>query len=283
LNPPDHSQEPDHALRDSEPPADGRPIRPCTPMSAVFTCSIDDGHPSDLRAADLLARHGLNGTFYVPLHNCEGASVLDRAAIRELDQRFEVGSHTLGHCFLKHLSAQEARYQVIEGKTRLEDILGRRVQGFCYPGGKYLPEHAELVAHAGFRYARTTLNLCFDGGSKPFEMPTTFQFYPHGRDVYLRNFLSGGGWGRRREALAIALRHADWLDRLYALFDHCVARQGVFHLWGHSQDIDRLDAWDEFGRFLAYVAQRIPSHNRLSNDELAGRVYLVETAAPLAI
>ena len=35
--------------------------------STCITTSWDDGHPLDLRVAELLAKYGLQGTFYVPM------------------------------------------------------------------------------------------------------------------------------------------------------------------------------------------------------------------------
>jgi len=152
-------------------------------MSAIFSCSIDDGNPLDARAAELLAKHGLAATFYIPVKNREGWSVLGRIGVRKLAEEFEIGSHTLDHCYLSTLPQEEARRQVVDGKARLEDMIGKVVQGFCYPGGKYRREHTELVAAAGFAFARTTVNLFFDSGTRPLEMPTTCQFFPHTRDV----------------------------------------------------------------------------------------------------
>jgi hypothetical protein len=51
-------------------------------------------------------------------------------------------------------------------------------------------------------------------------MPTTVQFYPHGRAVYLRNFAASGNRLKRLEGLRLVMRHGDWIDRLYAMFDH---------------------------------------------------------------
>jgi hypothetical protein len=36
-------------------------------LETYITTSWDDGHPSDLRVAELLIKHGLRGTFYVPM------------------------------------------------------------------------------------------------------------------------------------------------------------------------------------------------------------------------
>jgi peptidoglycan/xylan/chitin deacetylase (PgdA/CDA1 family) len=235
----------------------------------IFTCSIDDGHPSDLKAAALLDKHGLQATFYVPVRNREGPPVMNAQQLRELATRFEIGSHTLDHCYLRDVHMLQARRQIREGKRRLEDMLGRPVMGFCYPGGKYRRQHIALVKEAGFRYARTTMNLCFDVGTGLFEMPTTIQFYPHGRSVYLRNFVRGGSYAKRAAGVRIALGQGDWIARLHALADHALERNGVFHLWAHSKDIDDLDAWHHFDRFLAHVSTRVGAAQRLDNHTLA--------------
>jgi peptidoglycan/xylan/chitin deacetylase (PgdA/CDA1 family) len=243
-------------------------------MAVAFTCSIDDGHPTDLKVAELLDKHGLNGSFFVPVKNHQGADVMSPSQIREVGSRFEIGSHTYSHCFLRDVGRAEARYQIVQGKQRLEDMLGKKVGGFCYPRGQYRQRDVELVKSAGFRYARTTMNLCFDAGDDPFEMPTTVQFYPHPRSLYLRNFAAGGGWLKRREGLRLAVRHPHWTDRLRALFDHAMERGGAFHLWGHSREIDRLDAWRELDDFLAYVSARVAARDRLNGAQLAARYFV---------
>lgn len=238
-------------------------------MSAMFTCSTDDGHPSDMKMAELLSRHGLSGTFFIPIKNREGLPVLSDAKIREIGRQFEIGSHTYDHCFLNTVNSKQARFQVEEGKRKLEDVIGKPVTGFCYPGGKYQREHIELVKTAGFQYARTTMNLCFSSGRSQFEMPTTCQFYPHDRSVYCRNFIKSGYWPQRYDGLALALSEANWLKRIYALFDHACEHGAVFHLWSHSHDIDKLGAWEELDRFFSYVSSRTDAPGRVNNMQLA--------------
>ncbi|NMM38851.1 MAG: polysaccharide deacetylase family protein [Glaciimonas sp.] len=242
-------------------------------MAAVFTYSTDDGHPSDMRIADLLSKNKVNGTFYIPVSNCEGRDVLSQQLIREIGSRFEIGSHTYDHYRLKNLTVADARYQIIEGKKQLENMLGTEVVGFCYPGGKYHAKHLEIVKTAGFQYARTTMNLCFDAGSNPYEMSTTFQFYPHDRTIYLRNYVKNGNWSMRHEGLWLALNQSNWIDRLYCMFDWSCQHNTMFHLWSHSWEIDALNAWQELDAFLAYVASRVPLEDRLSNLQLAVRCY----------
>ena len=238
-------------------------------MVAVFTCSADDGNPLDMRMAELLCKHELNGTFYVPIYNREGPPVLNKRQLLELSARFEIGSHTHDHCYLKHLSPVEASYQINAGKRQLEDLVEHTVEGFCYPGGKFKRSHLALVQEAGFTYARTTTNLCTDTGTCRFELPTTIQFYPHTKSVYLRNFFQAGRWDKRAHGLYLVLSNENWIERIYALFNYCCACGGTFHLWAHTSEIDQLGAWQQLDRFFAYVATRIPPEKRLSNRQLA--------------
>jgi peptidoglycan/xylan/chitin deacetylase (PgdA/CDA1 family) len=242
-------------------------------MTSMFTCSIDDGHPSDMRLADMLHKHGLNATFYVPIKNSENYPVMSRSQIREIGSAFEIGSHTYDHCFLANLNLPQARYQVMAGKQKLEDILGRPVNGFCYPGGKYRSEHIELVKQAGFYYARTTKNLCFSPGEDRFEIPTTCQFYPHNKSVYIRNFIRSMQWQQRHPALRIMLQKDNWIDRIYALFDYANEHGLVFHLWIHSHNIDDLNLWAALDYFFSYVSDHICTSNRISNKQLVARVF----------
>jgi peptidoglycan/xylan/chitin deacetylase (PgdA/CDA1 family) len=244
-------------------------------MGPAFTCSIDDGHPSDMKTAELLHKHGLSGTFFIPIRNCEGDAVLSEAQIREVGRHFEIGSHTYDHCYLKKVDIWQAYHQINDGKKKLEDMLGGAVNGFCYPGGRYRRRDVELVKACNFTYARTTINLCFDAGSKPYEMPTTIQFYPHDRAVYFRNFVGSGNWHKRIDGLMLAAQHEQWIPRLYALFDHACKQGGTFHLWGHSRQIDELNAWQELDAFFAYVAARITAQHRLNNEQLAARAMWV--------
>lgn len=235
-----------------------------------MTVSVDDGHPLDLRLAALLERHGMAATFYLPVTNREGPPVMSGAQARALAQHFEIGSHTRSHCFLAGADERTAWREIDDGKRALEDRLGMGVQGFCYPGGQYRRIHLQQVHAAGFLFARTTQNLCVDTGIDPLRLPVTAQFYPHPRTVWLRNFLSQRDWRRRVPALRVALREADWLARLARLLALAQSCSGVFHLWCHSLDLERLGLWDALDRFLAYAAQQVPPAQRLTNGALLG-------------
>ena len=137
-----------------------------------------------------------------------------------------------------------------------------------------------MVEAAGFRYARTTQNLRLDAGHRPMELPTTLQFYPHSRSVLMRNFVSQRAWRERWSVMELLLQEDHWLDRLRRLFAWVIRRGGIFHVWCHSVDIDRLGLWQDLDRFLTEVSEWIPSERRLDNLQLVTR-YCEGAPAPM--
>ena len=111
-------------------------------------------------------------------------------------------------------------------------------------------------------------------------MPTTIQYYPEDhappRSVFgkalrvlVRNSIRRGEWGRRKELFYVFQGSGgDFMSRLQAMLDHVCLHGGVFHLWGHSWELERFDGWRQLDEFLRYAAERIPVEGRLNNREL---------------
>src|ERR1700722_20376337 len=159
-------------------------------MSASYepvtvTTSWDDGHCLDLHLAEILEEYRLPATFYISPASAEIAPAdrLSRAGIRRIAERFEIGAHTLTHPRLTSLPLAVALHEIVAGRAHLEDMIGRRVTSFCYPGGAFRPEHVRLVREAFFSYARTVRRFSLDEGSDPLRSPTTVQAYRHLVDV----------------------------------------------------------------------------------------------------
>lgn len=215
--------------------------------------SWDDGHPNDLKIGELLTKHGLKGTFFVPIRNSEGLPVMPAKSIRELGNDFEVGGHTLDHTYLDKVSKSEIVTQVVEGKRRLEDILDKPVTGFSYPGGRAVPYAVQTVKDAGFLYARNTEFFRTDIGSDVWHIPTTIQFYPHRRIDYMKNYFRQGNYLLRWSTLFSALRYGDYLCRLREIALSCAEHDSNFHLTGHSWEIAQA-GWQDLDEFLGYLA-----------------------------
>jgi len=228
---------------------------PVADSPLLVTTSWDDGHPSDLRVADLLEKHGLSGTFYVPCTNSEGRPVMRSTEIARLGRRFEIGGHTRDHITLCEIAPQLAAGQLLANKRRLEDLLGREVCGFAYVRGRHNRTVRDLVAKAGYRYARTVKNLMSTPGTNRFRVPTTTQFFAHSDSTYLRNYMSGGPTRQRAAILAAVLTQAELATRCSRAAEACARSGGYFHLWGHSWELDEHNLWGELDRLLGRLRQ----------------------------
>jgi peptidoglycan/xylan/chitin deacetylase (PgdA/CDA1 family) len=234
--------------------------------SLWLTTSWDDGHPLDLRIAELLARYGFRGTFYVPRRNIEGRSVLSKAELRELGAQFEIGGHTFDHVRLD--AVPDGERQIRSVKHAIEDELGRSIRGFCYPGGVHDPAIRDQVRAAGYEYARTTQNLSFALPADPFLLGTSLQLYPHSPATYVKNFIRGQDWRRRARNLERVLHARSFGDRARDLLVRAIASGGMFHLWGHSWELEEQDLWDELEAFFELARDRVPRDQRVDNAEL---------------
>jgi hypothetical protein len=239
----------------------------------IITTSWDDGYPADRRLAALLIKYNITGTFYIPGRNSEGREVSSASDIKELSDHFEIGAHTLSHVDLTKVPSAEAARQISEGKKGLEDLLGKRIYGFCYPRGRYNSRVRQIAIDNGFAYARTVKNLCFDIGSDRFSLPVTVQFFPHKRNVYLKNLLGYGPSLERSRLMFAAIATAKLVDRVKHLIDICIGDQRVFHLWGHSWEIDEQNLWDELEEVFRYFHNNFPRGAFMTNHELALRSY----------
>ena len=233
---------------------------PPTPVSsggAIVTTSWDDGDRNDLRVAELLKARGLAGTFYIPIHPDRSDPTLGHAELRSLvADGFEIGGHGLSHRSLPDLARGELRREVQDSKRILEDVLGSPVRMFCYPRGRYNREAIRALREAGYEGARTTRMLRFDGAFERFEMPVSLQCYPHTRTAYLKNIAKAGsiallpGYFRRFGQLR------NWVDLGKSIFDQVLQVGGIWHLYGHSWEIDEFGLWGELTRMLDYVYGR---------------------------
>jgi peptidoglycan-N-acetylglucosamine deacetylase len=223
----------------------------------IVTTSWDDGHPCDLRLAAALAASGLPATFYVPVVGEEGKSVLGPAALRSfLHQGFEIGAHTVTHRTLPNLDSDGLMREVGGSKHLMEDQLGEEVRMFCYPRGRYDRRVIGSVQQSGFLGARTTRMFSQSLRFGRYEMPTSLQAYPHPPLNYLKNL------GKRRDLFGLARYFSkyawckNWVEMGKLMFDDTVREGGIWHLYGHSWELEELGLWDQLQELFRYVADR---------------------------
>jgi peptidoglycan-N-acetylglucosamine deacetylase len=235
--------------------------RAARPITRIVTTSWDDGDPCDLRVAELLAARRLPGTFYIPVKgHVKSRHQYQRMATAEMlelsSQGFEIGGHGVSHPNLPECDRKQLMIEIEGCKQRLEDDLGKRISMFAYPRGRHNAKVIASLKRAGYTGARTTAMLAYELRFDPFRMPTSVHVFPHSRISYLRNLVRA--WNIRRTwVYATHLRCAsNWVEFAKLIFDAVMAKGGLWHLYGHSWEIEELQLWDGFKEVLDYVSNR---------------------------
>lgn len=151
------------SMRDLEPYLSGQR------QGRVVGITFDDGYQNNLHnALPVLRKHGFTATIYAVSGMIGGTNSWDRELVTEkplMSQRdwqawlaagMDAGSHTRTHADLGKLDEVQALDQIKNSRVELEQALGCEVRHFCYPYGRYQPEHARMAVQAGYRTATTT-------------------------------------------------------------------------------------------------------------------------------
>ena len=190
--------------------------------------SWDDGCIEDFRIADLLRKYELPGIFYIPNQK----TTLTEKQIVELSKDFRIGGHTVNHPHdIKLLSNLQIEYEVKENKKTLEQMIGKEVDSFCYPRGRYNDIVKDIVKSAGYKNARTTKVLLTKQPEDLFEMETTIHVYRERVEYNGRN----------------------WLELSKELLHNACITDGYFHLWGHGWEVQKQGLWDELEELLSLM------------------------------
>jgi peptidoglycan/xylan/chitin deacetylase (PgdA/CDA1 family) len=238
-------------------------------MKLHVTTSWDDGHPLDLKLANLLQKYDLPGTFYVPLSNPENA-VLDKNQLRELSAGFEIGSHTFNHVYLTEIPLNRVEEEVSHGKVELEQLIQRPVNWFAYPGGKYHKAIRDIVGKCGFSGARTNRFMHFELPKDKFQTHTTFIISKLSDFIIVRHLLIRNNLKPLPLYVYVRLMSKSWRAYVCNLFDYLLKKSNhqIFHIWGHSWEIEKFSLWND----IEYIFQHISNRTEVkyvSNGEIA--------------
>ena len=235
---------------------------------AIITTSWDDGHPLDLKLAELLKKYDVPATFYIPISYVK-RGCMNPQQIRELARSFDIGGHTYHHLVLTRVSLKEAEREIVEGKQRLEDIIGREVVSFCYPKGKFNGEVINVVEKAGFIGARTTKSAT-RSIKDPFKMGTTAyaSCWHFGLAPYFRHAMASQDFGLFRFMLKNNLLLNSWDKIAIRTLDFVVNNGGIWHLWGHSWSIEDNNNWVRLERIFRSIDALSNDVRKMSNSQL---------------
>lgn len=222
---------------------------------AYLTISVDDGYPTDLRSAELLHKYGLKATFYIPARNPE-RELMSSRQIREIARNFELGSHTFNHKPLNHLTEQEARGEIRDGKQWLEDLTGRDIVAFCYPRGKFHSGTIKLVREAGFLGARTCMFNLNSFPCNPFLWGVSTHGYSHSIAIQLRHALLERNIQGIVNFIFTHKFARDWTEHFTHAVNFVENNGGVAHLYFHSWEIEEQKEWTTLERLLEHISKR---------------------------
>lgn len=206
-------------------------------MKKQLIFSFDDGGIWDMKLAQMLLRYFTPGKariiFYLPP---EYKDFSNYDLIKQLNKMgMEIGSHTVSHTHLTKATYEQVKWELAESKKILEDIIKKPVKSFCYPRGYYNDDIKNYVKLAGYEDARTTKVFQKTIPDDPYQMHTTLHFYPY-RMEYKK----------------------DWKE--YArkfILDYAKGKNNYLHFWGHSNEIEKFNLWDDVEEILSYAYQNI--------------------------
>ncbi|TRZ81146.1 hypothetical protein D4R86_03150 [bacterium] len=245
---------------------------------AIITTSWDDGHPLDLKLAQLLKKYDVPATFYISINNDMGWQPMNFKQIRRLSQDFDIGAHTVNHVYLNEVSIEKATDEIIGGKKILEEICGKEVISFAYPRGYSNPEIIQLVKKSGFKGARTTesflrrvndlfrlgvTSLAYDGSKKGHVHAFLNTVYM--QDFNFSLFLTKNCLFFKKPWSQIAIKTLEFVSK----------NGGIWHLCGHSWDIENNQHWNQ----LKTIFRKIKSIKKEYDVTLLNNSDLIEALA----
>jgi len=148
--------------------------------------TFDDGCETDLLvAASILQEFKFGATFYVVSGFLGRPGHLSPSQLRELSRAgFEIGCHSRTHAFLPALGTQRMRQEMAVPKVELEQMLGRFVNHFSCPGGRWSRRVADVAQQVGYASVATSRT----GANSPSCNPYRLARVAVQRDVTLPEF-----------------------------------------------------------------------------------------------
>ena len=209
--------------------------------SRALTLSYDDGVRQDLRLVQILKQYGLKGTFNInaglflpeeteiPEGSTSGRLKRSEVLSAYPEEFCEVACHGYTHPWLEQCDPAYAVREVMDDRSALEEMFGRRIQGMAYPYGTYNDQVVDILRNCGILYSRTVTS------TEQFNMPTD----------WLR--MSATCHHDNPKLMELA-------DRFLNGTPYPAPR--LFYVWGHSYEFDKNDNWHVIEQFAEKMGGR---------------------------
>src|SRR5436305_1855205 len=127
------------------------------PSGKCVAITFDDGCETDLIAAAPILQHaGFHATFYITAGLVGKPGYMSPSQLQELSSSFEIGCHSMTHAYLNDLTPPLLQREIVDARSRLQDITGGSVEHFSCPGGRYDDRALSVAKQAGYRTVATS-------------------------------------------------------------------------------------------------------------------------------
>jgi hypothetical protein len=226
----------------------------------LVTFSWDDGAIEDLKLMDLAIKFNIPSLFFIPAANPERL-VMPPESIKILDNNdFEIGAHTFSHKYLTNLPLKNAVEDIVTGKDFLEQLLGKGIPHFCFPGGKYNDDLVE-ISRSYFKSARTAdTGILVNCNS--FLIKPTFHFFNRGKKSLIYNSLLGSSI-----VCGMAIRNLfshGYFNFVKDIIADLHEYPGIYNVivWGHSWEIEEHGLWHLLSDLFQWISSNYPASLR---------------------
>lgn len=117
-----------------------------------FLLTIDDGNLDNyINAFPIMQKYGFTGVLYLVRNYINAEDYMTREQILEMHSAgWEVGSHSMNHRDLTKLKPDDLRFEIVESRDILEEMLGIPILTFAYPFGANNESAMDYVKFAGY-------------------------------------------------------------------------------------------------------------------------------------
>ena len=114
--------------------------------------TFDDGHLSNYTIAfPMLLKFGFRAEFFITPKQITNTNRMKVHHLREMIEKgMAIGSHGLTHAYLDDLDDMEAKKELQQSKENLSNMLGRSVDSFSAPGGRFRMKHVQYAINYGY-------------------------------------------------------------------------------------------------------------------------------------
>jgi peptidoglycan/xylan/chitin deacetylase (PgdA/CDA1 family) len=166
------------------------------PPEKSVAITFDDGCETDLiTAAPILRSAGFHATFYVTTGFLDQPGFLTRRQLCELSsQGFEIGCHSMTHAYLNDLPPEQQEVEIVAAREKLQELIGRPVEHFSCPGGRYDQRTLAVAERAGYRSVANSRMHANSPATNPYLLGRVAIMRDTGQSAFARTCSGSGLW-----------------------------------------------------------------------------------------